>query len=218
MSTVNQVTGQGATPDAVPTKTHYDDLAEQFIKGFDALTAILPPVEVKHTTNETFVNTHLNVPDDFVITVNGAVEQSDELMGVKTFDPATVRDRLQYNAAIRPVADKIIAYGLSLIFTADFKRALNAADTLQMYAIAKGVARKAGNAKVGLHVQNMKRDLGKKGRGKVKAKAPNTPAPVPNANPAPVPNTTPNPVPNATPNPVPASTSQQQQQPVPHTS
>jgi hypothetical protein len=195
MSTVNQITGQGATPDAEPTKTRYDDLAEQFIKGFDTLTAILPPVEVKHTTNEIFVKTHQNVPDDFVITVNGAVEQSDELMGVKTFDPATVRDRLQYNAAIRPVADKIIAYGLSLMFTADFKRALNAADTLQMYAIAKGVARKAGNAHVGLHVQNMKRDLGKKGRGKGKATAP---APAPDTNPAPAPQQPPQSGPHAT--------------------
>ena len=205
MATINQVTGQGAAPDATPTKTHYEELADEFMKGFDTLTAILPPVEIKHRTNRTFVQTHQNVPDDFVVTVIGAVEQSDELTGVKTLDTATTRDRKQYSDAVRPVADKIIAYGLSLIFTADFKRALNAADTLQMYAIAKTVARKADNAAVGLHVQTMKRDLGKLGRRKAKRTAPN-----PGPTPAPAPSTTPAPT---------QAPQQQQQQPqsVPHT-
>ena len=208
MSTINQVTGQGAAADAPPlspTKTHYQQLADDFMKGFDALTATLPPVELKHPTNETFVKTHQNVPDDFVATVISAIEQSVELEGVKTFDATVGRDRKQYSDAMRPLAETIIRYGLSLIFTSDFKSALNAADALQMYAIAKSVARKADNAAVGLHVKSMKRDLGKRGRKKAKAKAPDT-----TPNPAP---TTPNPV-STTPNPAPTP---QQQQPVPHT-
>jgi hypothetical protein len=110
-------------------------------------------------------------------TAIASVEQSPELQGVNKLDVSAARDTLQFIEAFRPVQDKVSAFANSLKFTIASRKATLAADALQIYFIAKGVARDPGAAAVASHVSNLKRDLGRRGPGKAASRA-KKPAPV----------------------------------------
>jgi hypothetical protein len=160
----------GTLPDPAgtpsPTITHYQQLADQFSKALDDIVAIIPKLESTHAATANFVRSHLNVPTVFLATAIAAVEQVPELQSVNKLDVAAARDTLQFNEAFRPIQDKITAFAASLKFTMSSRKANLAADALQIYSIAKGVARDPGSAGVASIVANLKRDLGRRGRPK----------------------------------------------------
>jgi len=163
-----------ATPS--PTITHYQQLAANFSKALDEIAAIIPKLEITHPATANFVRSHLNVPTAFLATAIAAVEQTPELRGVNKLDVTAARDTLQFIEAFRPVLDKVTAFANSLKFTMASKKASLAADSLQIYDIAKGVARDPGAAAVAVLVANLKRDLGRRGRPKAPVAVP-PPAP-----------------------------------------
>ena len=81
-------------------------------------------------------------------------------------DVTAARDTLQFIDAFRPIQDKVTAFANSLKFTMASRKASLAADALQIYSIAKGIARDPGAAAVASLVANLKRDLGRRGRPK----------------------------------------------------
>ena len=159
-----------------PTITHYQQLADNFSKALDEITAIIPKLEITHPATANFVRSHLNVPTAFLATAIAAVEQTPELQGVNKLDVNAARDTLQFIDAFRPVQDKVTAFANSLKFTIASRKANLAADALQIYSIAKGVARDPGAASVASLVRNLKRDLGRRGRAKGSAAAAAKPA------------------------------------------
>ena len=168
----------GTVPVPTPTVTHYQQLADAMMKDLDALGRVLPDLEVSHIATATFVRSHLNVPIPFLATAIYTVEQTPELQLLNKLDPVAARDALQFIEAFRPVLDKATAFQQSLEFTVNSKRSQLTADALQIYAIAKGLARDPSGAVVGLHVLNLKRDLNRKGPKKgVKAAASTAPQP-----------------------------------------
>jgi hypothetical protein len=82
---------------------------------------------------------------------------------VKKLDVAAARDTLQFIDAFRPVLDKVLAFAKNLQYTLNSRKATLAVDSLQIYDIAKGLARDRRSATVEALVANMKRDLGKRG-------------------------------------------------------
>lgn len=159
----------GTTPPegpGTPTVTHYQQLAAEFSAELDEIAAIIPKLEAQHVSTANFVRSHLNVPTEFLATVIAAVEQTVELQGVKKLDVATARDTLQFIEAFRPVLDKVTAFARNLQYTMNSRKASLAADALQIYDIAKGIARDPNSAAVASLVANMKRDLGRRGRPK----------------------------------------------------
>ena len=188
----NQPTAAAAAPPAdgtttdpqttpTPTVTHYQQLADNFSKALDEITAIIPKLEITHPATANFVRSHLNVPTEFLATAIAAVEQTPELQGVNKFDVTAARDTLQFIDAFRPIQDKVTAFANSLKFTMASRKASLAADALQIYSIAKGIARDPGAAAVASLVSNLKRDLGRRGRpkGSVAVAAKPSPAPAP---------------------------------------
>ncbi len=173
----------GTTPDPTttptPTITHYQQLADDFSKALDQIASIIPKLEITHPATANFVRSHLNVPTEFLATAIAAVEQTPELQGVNKLDVTAARDTLQFIEAFRPVQDKVTAFANSLKFTMASRKANLAADALQIYSIAKGVARDPGAAAVASLVSNLKRDLGRRGRAKGSAAATPKPAPQP---------------------------------------
>jgi hypothetical protein len=149
-----------------PTVTHYQQLADEFSKALDDIAAIIPKLEAQHPATANFVRSHLNVPTEFLATAIAAVEQTPALQGVNKLDVTAARDTLQFIEAFRPVQDKVTAFANSLKFTMASRKASLAADALQIYSIAKGVARDPGAAAVASLVSNLKRDLGRRGRAK----------------------------------------------------
>ncbi|HWW61340.1 MAG TPA: hypothetical protein VN181_08235 [Thermoanaerobaculia bacterium] len=160
-------TAVGETPpdntEGVPTLTRHQQLADDFMKGVDSLLAFVPKLETSHRSTAVFVRSHQNVKPEFIRDTIAAVEQNPALRGVNTFDVVAARDAFQFMEAFRPALLKLKAFSDSLQFTIDSKYANLAADSLQMYAIAKGVSRDARGAAVASHVQNLKKGLGRRG-------------------------------------------------------
>jgi hypothetical protein len=162
-----------------PTVTFYQQVAERFMKSFDESVQIIPKLEGSHVSTATFVRSHLNVPVAFLATTISSVEQHETLQVVQKLDPITARDTLQYIEAFRPVLDKATAFERNLAFTLNSLKALLVADALQIYDVAKGLARDPASADMAAHVANMKRDLGRRGRPRLKK----PPAPAPETHP-----------------------------------
>jgi len=177
LNRLTQADGAVSAP-ATPTVTHYQQLADALMKDLDALGTVVPDLEVSHIATAPFVRSHLNVPLVFLATAIHTVEQTPELQLLNKLDPVAARDALQFIEAFRPVLDKVTAFQQSLEFTVNSKRSLLTADALQIYAIAKGLARDPSGAVVGMHVLNLKRDLNRKGpRKEVKAAGSTAPQP-----------------------------------------
>ncbi len=172
-------TATDPVPTPTPTITHYQQLADNFSKALDEIAQIIPKLEITHPATANFVRSHLNVPTEFLATAIAAVEQTPELQGVNKLDVTAARDTLQFIEAFRPVQDKVTAFANSLKFTMASRKASLAADALQIYSIAKGVARDPGAAAVASLVSNLKRDLGRRGRAKGSAAAAAKSAPQP---------------------------------------
>jgi hypothetical protein len=162
---------EGEIPPTVsPTVTHYQQLANSVMQALDQLSEVLPQLEATQFATTKFVRSHLSVSIEFLATVISAVEQLPELQAVNKIDVNVGRDTLQLLEAFRPLYDKVSALRKKLKFTMMFKRAALTTSTLQVYDIAKALARDANSAELSSHVENMKRDLGPRGRKK-KAKA-----------------------------------------------
>lgn len=157
------------TPTATPTITFYKQLADEFMRELDEIAPIIPQLEAAHISTVNFVRSHLNVPIKFLATAIAAVEQTPALQAVNKLDVLAGRDTLQFIEAFLPVLDKVSACTNALKFTISSRKASLAADSLQIYDIAKGLARDPGSAAIASVVANMKRDLGKRGRPKLAA-------------------------------------------------
>jgi len=181
MSTIPTQTAAAAdvpadpTTTPTPTVTHYQQLAADFAKALDEISAIIPRLELTHASTAKFVRSHLNVPIEFLATAIAVVEQVPALQHADKLDVEAARDTLQFIDAFRPIADKVNAFAKSLNDTMASRRATLAADSLQVYAIAKGLARDPNSANVAALVANLKRDLGRRGRPKGSVTAAKTP-------------------------------------------
>jgi hypothetical protein len=171
---------QAATADPAaeqtPTLTHYDQLAAQLNTTITGLIAQIPRFESGHPTTVGFVKGKRSIPSNFIATVLAAVEANPDLQRVEKFDVVEARDTLQFLEAFRPLVDRVDAFARDLKFTMDSRKAKVAADGLQIYDIAKGIARDPSSAVVAAHVRTMKRDLGRT-RPKARTVAPVTPPP-----------------------------------------
>jgi len=170
----------GETPDPTapsPTITRYQQLADDFSRALDEIVVIIPKLEITHPATADFVRSHTNVPTQFLATAIAAVEQAPQLQNLNKLEVVAARDTLQFIEAFRPVLDKVTAFADSLKFTMASRKALLTADALQIYDIAKGIARDPGAAHVASLVRNLKRDLGPRGRSKSSVAAARQPAP-----------------------------------------
>jgi hypothetical protein len=189
---VQQAATADPAADQTPTLTHYDQLAAQLSASVGGLIAQIPRFESTHATTAGFVKTNKQFPADFIATVLAAVEANPELQRLEKFDVTEARDTLQFIEAFRPLVDQVDALARDLKFTIDARKAKVAADGLQIYAIAKGIARDPSSAVVAAHVRNMKRDLGRS-RPKARTVTPATPPPRSPATPPPTGGSSPKP-------------------------
>jgi hypothetical protein len=149
-----------------PTPTHYQQMANDFLKGLEELGISIPNLEVGHQDIRRFVRTHSGYPLAFLRTTVSAVEQSQDLQVVKRLDPVKGRDDLQFIDAFIPVLDAVSKLYKALRFTIDSRKANLAADCLQIMAIAGGLGRDPNSAVVAEHHATMRRDLGRRRRKK----------------------------------------------------
>jgi hypothetical protein len=154
-------------------------MADEFIKALDTLEAGLPGLEFPHESTAKFVRGKSNVKMPFLKTSVRAVESRSDLQVVKKLDPVKGRDSLQFLDAFPDVLNRGVHLVRNLKYTLEARRAELAADALQIYAVAKAMSRDVESAELKGFVEDMERDLGRKGiRRKTKPAepAPGTPA------------------------------------------
>jgi hypothetical protein len=177
------MTDPAATP--TPTITHYQQLKMQFLTGFRELVKIIPNVQIPHPTTKGFVDTHLNVAKPFVDAVIVAVENDPALTAVDKLDTTDGRDAFQYGDAFKEIVTEVLQFGTNLGFTIDSRIAKVNNGALQMYSIAKALARDPNAGVTAVHAGNMKREFkrnagrarGKKKKAPASPTSPVTPAP-----------------------------------------
>ena len=178
--TTQATPAEPATP-PTPTPTHYEQVAQDLSKVIDEMLALIPTFVEPHPTTKVFVNSHQSVSNEFIASTIAAVEASPELQSLNRFDVKEARDILQFISAFRPMTDKLNAAAKNLQFTMSSRRATIGIDALQVYAIIKGMARDPESTMLSAHVDYLKRDLGRAGKGGRKkdtpAPAPTTPVP-----------------------------------------
>ena len=151
-------------PERSPTITYHQQIAEQFCTAFDEIIAMIPDLQSEHVMTRDFVRYHQNVSTEFLLSAIAAVDQTPDLEGLHKLEVAEGRDTLQFIDAYRPVVDRVMAFANALQFTMRARRATLTTAALQIYALAKDLARDPNGADAAVHVANMKRDLGPRGR------------------------------------------------------
>ena len=154
------------TTTPTPTPTHYQQIAARISAVLADLVAQIPDLQGEQPSTSGFVRTKQNVPIAFIETVAASVDASPELQGLNRFDVQKALDVVQYVQAFRPLYDQVTALARNLKFSMDVRRAPVARDALQMYHIAKGVARDPASTEIASHVKNMRRDFRRKRRPK----------------------------------------------------
>jgi hypothetical protein len=176
-----------------PVRTKYNDQADVFLAAIEQLTAQFPvKLRTRHRTTAGLVASRASVPFAALSAGVTALEQSEDLRGIKRFASDVARDKLQLIDAFRGVVSGFARFTAAMNFTLRSLQAEVASEVLQVYGVAKTLGRDPEAADVQTHADNIKRALGPRGRKSKKAveKQPDTPpsgsAPAPSAN-APVP-------------------------------
>jgi len=168
--TVTAEPSGGTTPSVEtppsPTVTHYQQLASRFMAAVNEIMETLPQLEAAFNLTDNQVRAGLSVPLPFLATVTAAVEQSPELQSLNLFDVTEARDTLQFLDAFSPARDKSDAFRKTVKRIMDLRRAILVKSALQIYAVAKRLALDPAATAIALLVDNMKRDLGRRGRAK----------------------------------------------------
>ena len=150
------------------TRTYYDLLAEEIMEDLDRVAAKIPKLEAHHRVSENEMRAHMNVPRPFLRTAVFAVEDAPDLRATRKLVPEQGHDTLQYIDAFRFVDDKLAEVKAYVRFTLMSRHTALAMRSLQIYALARGFARGGRRSDVAAHVDNLRRDLGKRGRPKKK--------------------------------------------------
>lgn len=144
------------------TVTQYQQLAAQLKSAIAAVLTAMPAFEQPGSTNKP-APVHIGVPVQFVATTAAAMSGNEIGVAPHVFDPADAQNVLQFVEAFKPLVDDAAALAakLDLAVKSQFSRV--AAGALNAYAIARRIARN-GDPGIQIHVRNMRRDLGLRGR------------------------------------------------------
>jgi hypothetical protein len=157
------------------TVTHYQEVAANMTKALEELRQTVVALQDPSQTARVR-QTQNNVTAAFIIKTITMVEASPELLAVKKFDPAAAREVLQILDALGPVYDALRAVARDVKIAMDSRKAKIASGALQIYAIAKGVARDETAPGLAVHVSDLRQKV-KRGNGaKRKTKAKVSPA------------------------------------------
>lgn len=143
------------------TITYYRQLAAHFSEAIDEIAAIIPRME--EGVPSRFASSHLNVPLKFLSTCISAVEEVAELRVIRKLDVERALDTLQLIDAFRPIRDKVKGFMKDLENALNIRQSALAVEALDTYDLAKSLARDPASAALTAWVDNMQRDLGKRG-------------------------------------------------------
>ena len=128
------------TPDP-PVLTRYQQIANEVFADLQAIRGKIPELELPNPETRKFVRSMRSVPRAFMDTTVGQVQQIPEYQAVNRLDIPNSQNSLQLIDGLGPLSDALRTLLTSVDHTIDVHYARVANSSLQMYQIAKGLAR-----------------------------------------------------------------------------
>ena len=147
-----------------------EETALEVAKILDLIASRLQ-LETPHPSTAKRVRGARTVPREFILSMIGAAERRPDLPVLGEFDSAGARDVLQSADACRLIAERTAMFLASLNYTIEARWANVVTEALNTFAIAKGVARRPAAAELSAEVENLSRQLGRKGVRRKKKKS-----------------------------------------------
>ena len=144
-----------------PTLTRYQQIATELFADLQTIRGKLPELEAPHPETTRFVTSMRSVPREFVDTMVGQVQQIPEYQSANRLDVPNSQNSLQLVDGIRPFADALRVLLSAVDNTVDVNYARVANSALQMYQIAKGLARDLNAPHIASSVKILREALGR---------------------------------------------------------
>lgn len=146
-----------------------EQLAAEVAKVIDLIAARLQ-LEIPHPSTASRVRGARTVPREFVLSMIAAAERRPDLPVLGGFDSAEARAVLESLDAYRLVAERTAMFLASLNYTIEARWAKVTADAMHTFSTASIVAGDPKHAELAAEVENLRRQLGRKGKGGRKKK------------------------------------------------
>ena len=148
-----------------------EQLAADVAKVMDLIAERLE-LETPHPSTARRVRGARTVPREFVVSMIAAAERRPDFPFIGQFDSAEARSVLESSDAYKTLAERTAMLLASLNYTIEARWAKVVASAIYAFKQASIVADLPGNAEMAPEVENLRRQLGRKGqRGKKAAKA-----------------------------------------------
>lgn len=146
-----------------------EQVAAEVAKIIDLIAERLELV-TPHPSTAARVRGARTVPREFVLSMMAAAERRPDLPMLGQFDSARARAVLQSTDVCRLVAERTAMFLASLNYTIEAQWATVVADAMHTLSVASILAKDSKNAALAAEVENLRRQLGRKGVRKKKKK------------------------------------------------
>ena len=146
-----------------PVLSRYQQIANELFSDLQTLRGKLPELEAAHPETKKFVDAMRIIPRDFVDTMVGQVQQIPEYQSANRLDVQNALNSLQLVDGLRPFIDALRTLLTVFENTVDVNYARVANSALQMYQIAKGLARDLNSPHIAMSVKILSEALGRAG-------------------------------------------------------
>lgn len=154
---------------SVPALPSVEELAAKVVDLMDMIAERME-LETPHPSTRSRVRGGRTVPREFVVALLAAVESMPEMRMFGTFDPVEAREVLENQDAYRQVAGRTHRLLASINYTIESRWARVAAAATLTFSVARIRAKNPGQAKLAAVVENLRKLLGRKGKGTGKKK------------------------------------------------
>jgi hypothetical protein len=146
-----------------PTLTRYQQIATELYGDLQTIRGKLPELEAPHPETKKFVDAMRIIPRSFVDTMVGQVQQIPEYQSANRLDIQNAQNSLQLVDGLRPFSDALRTLLTVVDNTIDVNYARVANSALQVYQIAKGLARDLNAPHIATSVRILSEALGRAG-------------------------------------------------------
>jgi len=146
-----------------------DRMAADIAKVLDLISVRLE-LESPHPSTAKRVRGARTVPREFVLSMLAAAERRPDMPSLARFKTTRARDVLQSGDAIRLLSERTAMFLASLNYTYEARWAEVVADALATFAIASIAAKDPDQSELAAEVENLRKQLGRKGTKKKKEK------------------------------------------------
>jgi hypothetical protein len=157
------VTPPTPTPPDPPILTKYQQIANEAFQDLQAIRAKIPELELPNPETRKFVKAMRSVPRPFLDSMVGQVQQIPEFQAVNRLDVQNAQNSLQLIDGLTPFRDALRTLLVSVNHTVDVHYARVANSSLQVFQVAKGLARDLNAPHIATSVKILSEKLGRAG-------------------------------------------------------